>query len=435
MADKKLTLPTRKNLRDNEEKKKEHLAKIEAVTGKSGVEFTIKDDIKVADQLATNGYADRMGEILYDSYLNQLTEALSKLCASGPAKDALNNSWTTNKINFELDEKAEGYQQTTFVNGELRIACKSSNIWCNLSYLGNDIEGRLSSGHSGETLSLKSAANLRDNEAKRDEHLGRIATATGKSAVEFAFANIKQLDADCATRGYENRIGEVFYDSYLNQLADSLTKLCENEDAKGALNRKWTSSKIIFEEDAKASGYQVVNFPGGDLRVSCKPDNIWCNLSYLGEDIPNQLTADIHGVTLSLKSVQNIKEYEEKAGTYLEAIGTAIGRGGPVGFVVEDIKGVDAAMTARGYENRMGEVIWDSYLNQISSKLTSLCADDMVKEAIGDSFKNNLVFKLDPKAEGYQNCKFEGGNLVMSCKPDNIWCNLSYLGEDIEKQL
>jgi len=194
-------------------------------------------------------------------------------------------------------------------------------------------------------------------------------------------------------------------------------------------------ARFFFETDAKAPTYQNVNFPGGDLRLSCKPDNIWTNLSYLGEDIPDQLTSEYNGVTLPLKSAQNIREYEEKAQVHLAAIGTAIGRGGPVTFVVDDIKGVDAALTKNGYANRIGEVLWEAYLSQIASKLTSLCGDDMVKEAIGDSFKNNLVFQTVPKCEGYQNCKFADGNLVMFCKPDSIWTNISYLGDDIEKQL
>lgn len=435
MADKKLSLPTRKNLRDNEDKKKEHLARIEAATGKSGLEFTIKDDIKVAEQLATNGYADRIGEVFYDAYLAQLAEAIEKNTKDSAAKDALNGTWTTNKINFELDAKAEGYQQIKFPNGELTMSCQPGYIWTNISYLGNDIESRLTSDFAGATLSLKSAANLREYAPKRDEFCAAIAATTGKSSVEFTFTDIKLMDAEVAKKGYENRLGEVFFNSYLQQLSESLTRLCANEAAKAALNQKWTSNKVYFELDAKAPSYQNVDFVNGDLRMSAKADYIWSNLGELGNDIPDKLTSEVLGVTLSLKSAQNIREYEEKAQVHLAAIGNSIGRGGPVTFVVEDVKGVDEALNKRNYTNRMGEVIYEAYLTQISEKLASLCKDDMVKEAIGDSFKNNLVFKLDPKAEGYQNCKFVGGNLVMSCKPDYIWTNISTLGEDIEKQL
>lgn len=399
------------------------------------MEFTIKEDIKVAETLATNGYTDRIGEVFYDAYLKQLAEAITKLCSNPDSKAALGGSWTSNKIFFETDEKAEGYQQCTFVNGELRMACKASNIWTNLSYLGNDIEGRLTSGFGGEVLSLKSSSNLRENVEKMNEHLATIATATGKSGLEFSFKDIKAVDAQLAKSGYEHRIGEVFYATYLQYLAECLTKLCADASSKVALNQKWTSNKIFFETDLKAPTYQNVNFPGGDLRMSCKPDNIWTNISYLGNDIPDQLTSEYGGVTLSLKSAQNIREYEEKGQVHLATIGTAIGRSGPVTFVVEDIKGVDAQLNKNGYNNRIGEVLWEAYLNQIAGKLKTLCGDDMVKEAIGDSFKNNLIFRTEPKCEGYQNCKFADGNLVMFCKPDNIWTNLSYLGEDIEKQL
>jgi len=435
MSDKKLSLTTRKNLRDNEDKKKEQLARIESATGKSGLEFVIKDDIGVAEQLAKNGYQDRMGEIMYDSYLSQLADSLTKLCESEDNKTALGGVWTTNRVVFEIDQKAENYQQVTFVNGDLRMACQPSNIWTNLSNLGEDIPSRLTSAYAGEILSLKSANNLRAHADKRQEYLDAIGAAVGKTGLEFLIKNMKDVDAQLAKNGYENRMGEILYGSYLQQLSEYLTKFCGNEQAKISLNRKWTSNRIVFETDAKAQNYQEVTFPNGDLRMACTPSNIWCNISYLGENIPDLLSSDILGVTLSLKSAQNIREYEEKAAGYLAQIATAIGRAGAVTFVVEDIPGVDAALNKNGYNNRIGEIIWGSYLEQISSKLTSLCGDDMVKEAIGDGFKNNLVFKIDPKAENYQNCKFADGNLVMFCKPGNLWTNISSLGEDIEKQL
>jgi len=385
--------------------------------------------------LAKNGYTDRIGEIFYDAYLNQLAGAIETLCKDEDNKAALGGAWTSNKIFFETDEKAEGYQQVSFVDGDLRMACKGGNIWTNLSYLGGDIEGRLTSPFAGEVLPLKSASNLRQHSEKRDEYLASIATVTGKSGLEFSFKDIKALDAQLKKNGYENRMGEVFYGNYLQYLNDYLKKFCADEFAKTALNQKWTSNKIFFETDAKAPTYQNINFPGGDLRLSCKPDNIWSNISYLGGDVPDQLTSEYNGVTLPLKSAQNIREYEEKGAVHLATIGTAIGRSGPVTFVVEDIPGVDVQLNKNGYNNRIGEVLWEAYLNQIAGKLKSLCGDDMVKEAIGDSFKNNLIFKLEPKCEGYQNCKFADGNLVMFCKPDRIWSNLSYLGDDIEKQL
>lgn len=218
-------------------------------------------------------------------------------------------------------------------------------------------------------------------------------------------------------------------------MADNLTALCADQASKDALNQKWTSNKILFEFDAKAPSYQSINFPGGDLRISCKPDNVWTNISSLGEDVPNQLTSSYNEISLPLKSAQNIREYEAKAQAHLDTISTAIKRGGPVTFMVDDIKGIDEQLAKNGYAHRAGEIIWEAYLSQIASKLKALCEDDMVQEAIADSFKGNLVFRLDPKAQGYQNTKFEGGNLVMSCKPDNIWTNISSLGEDIEKQL
>jgi len=284
-------------------------------------------------------------------------------------------------------------------------------------------------------LSLGTRKNLRDNEEKKKEHLTKLESVTGKTGLTFAFKDDVAVAEQLAKSGYSDRLGEIFYHNYLNQLEESFTKLCASDHAKSALQRKWTSSAIIFELDAKAEGYQQITFPSGDLRMACKPDNIWTNITRLGEDVEGQLTSDAAGVTLSLKYANNIRDYEEKAAGFLADIGTAVGRSGAVTFVVEDVKAVDAQLNKSGYANRLGEIIWGAYLEQLSGKLTKLCGDDMVKEAIGASFSKNLVFRLDPKCSGYQNCKFEAGNLVMFCKPDNIWTNISTLGEDIEKQL
>jgi len=276
---------------------------------------------------------------------------------------------------------------------------------------------------------------LRQYAPKMQEYLDAIAGATGKSGLEFKIKNLIAVDAQLKKSGYAHRAGDVFYETYLQQLSGSVTTLCKNDDAKSALNRKWTSSSIFFEVDEKSVGYQQISFPNGDMRLSCKADYISSNIYQLGDDIPAQLTSDVRGVSLSLKSAQNLREYEEKGNVYLEAIGTAIGRGGPVTFVVEDIKVVDEVLNKSGYNNRIGEIMWETYLKQISEKLTSLCGDAMVKEAIGDVFKGNLIFKFEAKTDTYQNCKFKDGNLVMSCKPDHLSTNIYTLGDDIEKQL
>lgn len=285
-------------------------------------------------------------------------------------------------------------------------------------------------------LSLPARKNLRDNEEKKKENLTRIEGITGKSSVEFALKDEVKVAEALAKNGYTDRLGEIFYSSYLEQLAECLEKLCDNPHTKSALNQKWVSNKIYFEIDEKAPSYQNVDFPKGDLRIFCTSDRVWSNLGELGAEIPLLLTSEVFGASLSLKSSQNIRKYEEEGKAQLAAIGAAIGRGGPVNFVVEDIKAVDAAINkAGGYDNKIGEIIWGSYLTSLAEKLTSLCADDMVKEAIGDAFKGNLIFKLDPKAEGYQHCKFVGGNLEMSCNPAKIWVNMGELGNDIEGQL
>ena len=71
--------------------------------------------------------------------------------------------------------------------------------------------------HNDKNLPLALRKDLRDNEAKLNKNLERIAGITGKKwtfETNYDFVN-KSIDSS-----YQNRLGEILYGSYLDILAN-----------------------------------------------------------------------------------------------------------------------------------------------------------------------------------------------------------------------
>jgi hypothetical protein len=280
----KLSLKSRKNLKENDEKKSAALKRIEAATGKSGIEFTM-DEIAIDADLNSNGYDNRIGEVVYDSRLTILADKIEKFCADNLSKGALTTAWTSNTISFNLDENAEGYQTIAVVDGNLVMTCKPGNVWTNIDALANDLADKLTVSGG---LSLESEKNLAENEPKLKEALASIEKATGKSGLELVFDKAA-IDEALNKSGYDHRLGEIVYDSRMGILATFLTKFCSDEDNKEALLELWTSNKIRFEFQDDTPTYQNTKVDNGDFVMYCKPDNIWSNIDSIGNDLEEQL--------------------------------------------------------------------------------------------------------------------------------------------------
>jgi hypothetical protein len=77
-----------------------------------------------------------------------------------------------------------------------------------------------------------------------------------------------------------------------------------------------------------------------------------------------------------------------------------------------------------------------------------MCKDDMVKEAFEEKLTaHKIVFQIAEDTQTYQEIKIIGttfndtyiyildGILYIRNKASNFWTNISYLGDDLEKQL
>jgi hypothetical protein len=285
----KLALKSRKNLRDHEATRDANIAKIVAAVEKKDIVYEM-DDVAIDEACAAKNYVNRIGQVCYEWRLTELANNIVKACADDMVKTAIQQAWTGNKILFTLDPSlGSGYQFTKFVDGNLVMTCKPEHIASNVGLIGQDIAAA-ASNVSAEALPLASRKNLRDNEAKRDAHLAKIAAALDKKdGVVYEMDDVA-VDTALNAKNYTNRIGEVTQ-ARLEILANKIAALCEDEMTKEALQEAWTGNKIILDisDDSLSGGYHFTKFADGNLVMMCKSDKLYTNVGEIGNDIENAL--------------------------------------------------------------------------------------------------------------------------------------------------
>lgn len=74
--------------------------------------------------------------------------------------------------------------------------------------------------------------------------------------------------------------------------------------------------------------------------------------------------------------------------------------------------------------------IIDSYLTSwLPNMKSNNLLTDLNRAAILHTWTTKkIIFRLNPDAEHYVHCLFENGNLIIQCKPNRFWCNISECG-------
>jgi len=279
MADSKLSLTVRKNLRDNEEKLKEFMGRINSAVGKT---WTFEADIAkiISDPKISKDHADRIGEILYSSYMEYVAQCIEENCKDDMTKEGLLGSVSANKIIYRLNPKAKGYNEFVIENGALILQCTPENMWCNIYEISSyKLDPILD--YDKSKLSLVFRKNMRDYEEKLQTHLNTIKEATGKDwtfEVDMkTIAGNKKIDSS-----YQDRPGEILYDSYMERIAQCISDNCKDDMTKEALLEAVSKNKVIFRFVDKTDDYHEWKIEGGALILQCKPENFWVNLSDIG---------------------------------------------------------------------------------------------------------------------------------------------------------
>lgn len=293
-----LSLATRKNIRDNTPKMEEHLATIEEATGQK---FTYEVDFPTILTFAEGDWKERIGELIYDSYLSELAWGIKRFCEDPLQKEALLDCATARKISFHVfptkkdyekvprADKLPRYCRARVVDGVIVMETHKEDFPVNVGAVRDD----LIQVFAGEgPLSLACRIDIAKTAAEIDEKLTELEEASGiKMEVEVDYAGLKAAMPKDRVEDLGERLG-TFVSSYIASLVWNCARKCkEDEMNKEAFVEICSTKKIKFnifktaKEYEKAANYgdsygrgRVV---GGDLVIELNPDNLWANVDYI----------------------------------------------------------------------------------------------------------------------------------------------------------
>jgi len=287
------------------------------------------------------------------------------------------------------------------------------------------------------------------------EQLEKIKEATG-SEYEFEcdYAEVyKVYTAKEKDGSYVDRLGEAIF-WYVEPLARSIEQFCQDPLQKEALTEGCTTHKIFFKllptafkqipgQSYNWGSYCRTVLENGSLVIQVPLSNFCANVDDVGRSLI--VCFDDPKNLMTLQARKDIAKNQEKLTEHLEKINTATG----VEFEVEvDFMSIlEAWKKAKkgdlDYDSasRVGEWVYDSYMEGLASNIKRLCDDELGKEAFVDAVNkkiiNIVVVPELKKGEDsfYSRTKIVDGKLVLEILGTAFPCNVSDAGSDIEKQL
>jgi len=152
------------------------------------------------------------------------------------------------------------------------------NFWVNISYLVIDDHLRKFVGKNG--LNLTSQIDLRDNEFHKIRHLERLKNVTG---VDWTFEfDYHAINPRIMSTPYRNRLGEILWGSYLDEITSAIERLCTDDLVKEAILEGITTHRMEFRlvdnKTLKEVEYQMLKLQNGILYLETSPEKFWTNL-------------------------------------------------------------------------------------------------------------------------------------------------------------
>jgi len=100
-----------------------------------------------------------------------------------------------------------------------------------------------------------------------------------------------------------------------------------------------------------------------------------------------------------------------------------------------DFAVLDALCNKLGYQNRVGEVIYDWILGSLADNVKRICGEELTKEALAEVWTTGVIRFEENKKVSYHAVEFTNGDLIIQYKPDNFVSNTGNIGSDIESKL
>ena len=445
-GDSPLSVATRKNIAESQKKLAANLKTIKTATG---IEFEVEIDwVVMAEICKERGYEDRAGEMLYEAYLEAVASNIKRFCEDAIQKEAFLETFKErHSLSFVLEGEQDedspnryAYAWTSNNGGVLVIHLPKDRFCSNVSCAGEDLS-KTCSGDSPLTVATRK--NIADAQKKLAANLKTIKTATGiEFELEIDWVAMAEV---CKERGYEDRAGEIMYETYLEAIASNIKSFCTDPIQKEAFLETFKDRHALTfvlegeqdEESPNRYAYAWTSNNGGVLEVHLPKDRFCSNVSCAGEDLTKTCSGDS---PLSVATRKNIADQEKLRVKNMGRINKAVG----FEFETEiDWVSFAAGAKARGYEDRVGEILYDWYFAALASSLERLCADNMSKEAVQEACEKKVIaFTLynGPQEDllnssCYSQTTFEDGVLKVLIPQDRLCSNVSDTGSDIESRL
>jgi len=431
MAEPKLPLIARKNIKENEEKVNEIKEKIAGVV-EAAAEVTIDVNYPTfAGFCDKSGYQNRVGEVTV-WYLEALGNMIASTFKEDTAKAALQAAWTTGVIRIQTGTLKKGepykYSSLDIENGDLVLTIY------NIGNVGDGMRDLLDKlGDSSSGLSVKNAQNFKDKEEARTEALQQIQEFLQLSCDVTLDVDSPAFATKSDAAGFKDRLGEVIQ-WYIDALKGSLQRpFKDDEVARAALQAAWTTGVIRIEFGTLKKNehkYVETNIRDGDLVVSVYSLG---NVGETGADLLAKLSDPSSG--LPLRAALSIKQKEEARDEFLKKIQDAVGLSTDVTLDV-DWTAIEPILKKQGYGDRLGDVVYEWILGALTNNIVNICKDDMTKEAVAEAWTTGVIrLEENKKISSYHAVEFVNGDLIIQYKPEGIASNVGSIGADIESKL
>ncbi|KAJ3280640.1 hypothetical protein HK104_000526 [Borealophlyctis nickersoniae] len=142
--------------------------------------------------------------------------------------------------------------------------------------------------------------------------------------------------------------------------------------------------------------------------------------------------------TLPLITRKNIVEYEPKKVEALRNISKALG--GSWTFNADFVK-IYGAIPNEDHKQRLGEIVYGSYLMEFADNIESKASDSMFVEFLNAAAPNKKITftagTVDPENPGdrYHDIDFKDGNINITASAESFWTNVNQVGYHIDKKL
>ncbi|KAN0032829.1 hypothetical protein ACTFIV_006756 [Dictyostelium citrinum] len=400
------TLPTRLNLKKNQERFQVAFERIKAVTKRDWSFDEASMEAVYPTGFETDSQREQFGDT-FAQILEYSAQNIEKRCKDDMTLESFNEVTANGRISFRHNPKqTTGYWSWSFSNGDVVVSFKSI---CNISDNANfdfikvlPVPG---------VFSLAARLNMKENQEKFDTAFERIKETT-KVDWSYEQESIEQVYPTLEDRNKE-RVGEIFADVF-KYAADNIQKRCKDDTTLEAFVEATSNAKIVLRQNPKASGYWVWSFEGGNLIITFKSI---CNISD-NANFDFIKILPVPGV-FSLAAKINLKENQEKFNTAFERIKEATKV--DWSYDEQSLEQVYPTLEERNKE-RIGD-LFSEIIRYVADNIVKRCKDDMVLESFLEATSNaKIVFRHNAKANGYWNWSFENNDLVITFKSI---CNVS----------